>query len=64
MFIRRLVFFVRSFGTPLNRREEKESKSTRSRTLGSLMGIDHRADQLAKNLPYGDQRRLEIARAL
>jgi branched-chain amino acid transport system ATP-binding protein len=28
------------------------------------MGIDHRADQLAKNLPYGDQRRLEIARAL
>jgi branched-chain amino acid transport system ATP-binding protein len=28
------------------------------------MGIDHRSDQLAKNLPYGDQRRLEIARAL
>ena len=28
------------------------------------MGIGHRADILAKNLPYGDQRRLEIARAL
>jgi branched-chain amino acid transport system ATP-binding protein len=28
------------------------------------MGIAHRADQLGKNLPYGDQRRLEIARAL
>jgi branched-chain amino acid transport system ATP-binding protein len=28
------------------------------------MGINHRSDQLAKNLPYGDQRRLEIARAL
>jgi len=28
------------------------------------MGIDHRSDQLGKNLPYGDQRRLEIARAL
>ena len=28
------------------------------------MGIGHRADQLGKNLPYGDQRRLEIARAL
>jgi branched-chain amino acid transport system ATP-binding protein len=41
------------FGTPLNRREERESKARA-----------HRADQLAKNLPYGDQRRLEIARAL
>jgi branched-chain amino acid transport system ATP-binding protein len=28
------------------------------------MGIGHRADQLGKNLPYGDQRRLEIARAM
>lgn len=51
------------FGTPLNRREERESKA-RAHELLVLMGIDHRADQLAKNLPYGDQRRLEIARAL
>jgi branched-chain amino acid transport system ATP-binding protein len=50
-------------GSPLNRREEKESKE-RAYELLTLMGIDHRADQLAKNLPYGDQRRLEIARAL
>ena len=50
-------------GTPLNRREEKESKE-RAHELLALMGIDHRSDQLAKNLPYGDQRRLEIARAL
>jgi branched-chain amino acid transport system ATP-binding protein len=28
------------------------------------MGIGERAGQLARNLPYGDQRRLEIARAL
>jgi branched-chain amino acid transport system ATP-binding protein len=28
------------------------------------MGIKKRAGQLGKNLPYGDQRRLEIARAL
>jgi branched-chain amino acid transport system ATP-binding protein len=28
------------------------------------MGLDKRADELARNLPYGDQRRLEIARAL
>jgi branched-chain amino acid transport system ATP-binding protein len=51
------------FGTSLNRREERESKA-RSMELLAFMGIDHRADQLAKNLPYGDQRRLEIARAL
>jgi len=51
------------FGTPSNRREEKESRQ-RALELLQFMGIDHRADQLAKNLPYGDQRRLEIARAL
>ena len=51
------------FGSPLNRREERESK-VRALELLEFLGIDHRADQLAKNLPYGDQRRLEIARAL
>jgi len=51
------------FGSPLNRREERESKA-RAMELLEFLGIDHRADQLAKNLPYGDQRRLEIARAL
>ena len=29
-----------------------------------FMGLEKRADELARNLPYGDQRRLEIARAL
>lgn len=51
------------FGTPRARREEKESRE-RAHELLQFMGIDHRADQLGKNLPYGDQRRLEIARAL
>jgi branched-chain amino acid transport system ATP-binding protein len=32
--------------------------------LLNFVGISHRAGDLAKNLPYGDQRRLEIARAL
>ena len=30
----------------------------------AVMGLAHRRDELAKNLPYGEQRRLEIARAL
>ncbi len=29
-----------------------------------VMGLSHRRDALARNLPYGEQRRLEIARAL
>ena len=29
-----------------------------------MLGLSHRRDALAKNLPYGEQRRLEIARAL
>ena len=32
--------------------------------LLQFVGIAHRGDEKAKNLPYGDQRRLEIARAL
>lgn len=51
------------FGTPRARKEEKESR-VRAYELLEFMGIAHRADQLGKNLPYGDQRRLEIARAL
>ena len=51
------------FGTPRSRREERESKA-RAHELLAFLGIDHRADQLGKNLPYGDQRRLEIASAL
>jgi branched-chain amino acid transport system ATP-binding protein len=51
------------FGSPRARREEAASK-VRALELLAFMGIDHRADQLGKNLPYGDQRRLEIARAM
>lgn len=51
------------FGLPRSRREEKKDR-IRAQELLDFMGIGHRADQLGKNLPYGDQRRLEIARAL
>jgi branched-chain amino acid transport system ATP-binding protein len=49
--------------TPRDRREE-EAGRVRARELLALVGLRGRDDQLAKNLPYGDQRRLEIARAL
>ncbi len=36
----------------------------RADELLAVMGLSQRADELARNLPYGEQRRLEIARAL
>jgi branched-chain amino acid transport system permease protein len=50
-------------GLRRSRREERESAEEARRML-ELVGISHRADDLARNLPYGDQRRLEIARAV
>ena len=51
------------FGLPRSRNEEKRDR-VRAQELLDFMGIGHRSDQLGKNLPYGDQRRLEIARAM
>jgi branched-chain amino acid transport system ATP-binding protein len=48
---------------PIYRREERESEA-RSRELLGFVGLTRAADTLAKYLSYGDQRRLEIARAL
>ncbi len=45
------------------RREEREAHE-RGMELLEFMGIARRAHQTARNLPYGDQRRLEIARAM
>jgi branched-chain amino acid transport system ATP-binding protein len=51
------------FGGPRSRRDEAASME-KAHELLRFIGLDHRALQMAKNLPYGDQRRLEIARAL
>lgn len=45
-------------------RSEEAAIARRARELLDYVGIAHRASELARNLPYGDQRRLEIARAL
>jgi len=45
-------------------RAEEAAITARGHELLDYVGIAGRANELAKNLPYGDQRRLEIARAL
>ena len=51
------------FNTP--RRTKEEAQITRvAMDLLELMGISHLADTVVTNLPYGAQRRVELARAL
>lgn len=51
------------FGMPANRREE-ERISDQAMDLLAIFKLDGLAGEISKNLPYGQQRRLEIARAL
>ncbi len=50
-------------GTPGQRREEKSAREE-ARALLDFVGIGKWAGEYARNLSYGDQRRLEVARAL
>ena len=50
-------------GTPGTRKEEQEADEESSRLL-RFVNLGGKGELLAKNLPYGEQRRLEIARAL
>ncbi len=43
---------------------DEEAITQRAEKFLAVMGLSHRRDDLAKGLPYGEQRRLEIARAL
>ena len=49
--------------TPLARKEERKDLEE-ALSLLEYVGLLHRKDELARNLPYGEQRKLEIARAL
>ena len=51
------------FGTRRVRREEKDAEA-QAREMLEFCGLKGRVHTLARNLPYGDQRRLEVARAL
>lgn len=51
------------FNTPRKRREDETARE-RCRELLRFMRLDQKEDQQARHLSYGEQRRLEIARAL
>ncbi|WP_370948491.1 ABC transporter ATP-binding protein [Amycolatopsis sp. cg5] len=52
-----------TLGLPWHRKEEKQGREKAAELL-DFVGISGRGSDAAKNLSYGDQRRLEIARAL
>ncbi len=56
-------FFDAVVRSPRFRREEREV-TDRALELLATLGLEARRNELARNLPYGEQRRLEIARAL
>jgi len=56
-------FFGIVLGSPATRKEEKEAEEE-ARNLLKVVNLSGKGDLLAKNLPYGEQRRLEIGRAL
>jgi branched-chain amino acid transport system ATP-binding protein len=53
-----------SIGRGRRYRGEEQESQERAEELLAFVGLEQIADDLARNLPYGDQRRLEIARAL
>jgi len=56
-------FFGIVAGLPATQQEEKKAAEVARRIL-KFVNLSGKGDFLAKNLPYGDQRRLEIGRAL
>lgn len=60
--IKATVFPI-AFGLGSARKEEQRARD-KARELLAFVGLDEKREEWAQNLPYGDQRRLEIARAL
>lgn len=55
--------FSAMFGLPASRRREHEL-ATRTQEIAELLHLEDELDSLVKNLPYGHQKRVEMARAL
>ncbi|MET7824579.1 MULTISPECIES: ABC transporter ATP-binding protein [unclassified Streptomyces] len=45
-------------------RKAEAASRERAMELLEFIGLEHKADHLSRNLPYGEQRKLEIARAM
>ncbi len=59
----RTTIFDALLRTPRYRRDEREG-AQEARRLMAFVGLQGKEYSIARNLPYGDQRRLEVARAL
>jgi len=62
-FARRSTFIGQAIGLGRARREENDARE-RARAVIEFLHLDHAADRLAGSLPYGLQKRVELARAL
>jgi branched-chain amino acid transport system ATP-binding protein len=60
----RLAGFTSSFLLTAHFLKDEARITRRADEYLAVMGLTHRRNELAKSLPYGEQRRLEIARAL
>lgn len=62
LFIQTNVFNI--FSNPFNFIREERAAKTKAMELLDIVGLNRKSQELAKNLTYADQRRLELARAL
>jgi branched-chain amino acid transport system ATP-binding protein len=62
-FTRRSSFIAQAFGLPRARQEDRDARQ-RARSVLSFLKLEDHADRLAGSLPYGLQKRVELARAL
>lgn len=62
-FARRSSFIGQAIGSPRARREENEARE-RAEAIIRFLHLEDAADRLAGSLPYGLQKRVELARAL
>jgi len=60
----RIAGFTSSFLRTRHFLDDEARITKRADEFLAVMGLTHRRNELAKSLPYGEQRRLEIARAL
>ena len=64
LHVRRRASLTAAFLPLRSRREEDRAMEKEARALLEAVGLAHLAGEPARSLPYGQQRRLEIARAL